>query len=130
MDHGFGGGGRVRGFLVRVVGRLSGRFLAAYLDWNRHRRRHIDGNIVLGGRRRAWRDRDSSETPSVGLGCETIAETPLARRRVRVTATSDSPASSEYWRGRRAQDPVRVKSHVLPLAGQCFQSLEDPSTVA
>jgi hypothetical protein len=93
MDHRFGAGERLRRFLVSCVRRTSSPVFTANLDWNRHRRGHIDGNIVLGSRRRAWRDRDSSQAPSVGLGRETITKTPLTRRRVGV---SDSPTLKRH----------------------------------
>jgi hypothetical protein len=85
VDHRLGTGEHLRRLLAGGGRRCSSPVFTAYLDWIRHRRGHIDGNIVLGSCRRAWRDRDSGETPLVGMDRETTAKTPLTRRRVGVT---------------------------------------------
>jgi hypothetical protein len=82
VDHRLGTGEHLRRFLVGCLRRTSSPIFIAYLDWNRHGRGRIDGSIVLGSCRRAWRDRDSGETPSVGKDCETISKTPLTSSRL------------------------------------------------
>lgn len=82
MDHRFDNCKHLRRFLVGG-GRRPGREVPiAYIHWNSYGCGDIHGSIVLGGRRCAWRDRDSGETPFVGEARETLAKIPLKPGRV------------------------------------------------
>lgn len=85
MGHRFDDCKHLRRFLVGSGRRPGGAVSIAYIHRNRHRRGDIHGSIVLGGGRRAWRNRDSGETPHVGKDREAVGKTRMIRRRVEVT---------------------------------------------